>query len=373
MKYTITVLGLMLMSLFVLSQSSTKSSLNKKNYFKKYALVNNIIKSNLKSNITTKIRLDSIMIQMFDTITKQNKTIGYIKYIYDNAGRNNEILMYDSMNSPNFKIDRKLEFSFNLAENKINYNDSSYNEIINKFQLDNKFEEQLDINGKVLKELYYDFILDSNKWVATQNSIYYYNNMGKLDSMIIKILNQQLNQWDLMDKHEYYYNNNGDLAQILYKSWNDLNGSWSINSKEEFTCDPTIQVNFLTYQLMDLINNSKILNDILYDWNDETKTWEEALNLIFNYSEINNIGVSELDINTISITPNPVTDNLNIRLPENYNKALLEIYDIQGRLDVSKNIYGSTAIVNISDLDKGMYIYNLYVDDNKTTGKLIKD
>ena len=77
------------------------------------------------------------------------------------------------------------------------------------------------------------------------------------------------------------------------------------------------------------------------------------------------------------VFPNPANDNINIEFsnPENVESNYIEIFDIQGRLIISQNLFSDKYNkVNISHLQKGMYIYKLS-NSNKNTigsGKLFK-
>uniref|UniRef100_UPI004048BBCC T9SS type A sorting domain-containing protein n=1 Tax=Mariniflexile sp. TaxID=1979402 RepID=UPI004048BBCC len=77
--------------------------------------------------------------------------------------------------------------------------------------------------------------------------------------------------------------------------------------------------------------------------------------------------------NIINIYPNPVEDVLRLSLSDNINLAKLEIVDINGRL--IKTISAEKVFdkeVNTSDLNKGMYMLNIYSDKGKSTKKFIK-
>lgn len=74
----------------------------------------------------------------------------------------------------------------------------------------------------------------------------------------------------------------------------------------------------------------------------------------------------------ISIYPNPVTDYLLIDLKANYSQANFELFDIHGRRILSKEIT-SGELMNIQGLKRGIYFYNILINGNKQSGKLIKE
>lgn len=96
-------------------------------------------------------------------------------------------------------------------------------------------------------------------------------------------------------------------------------------------------------------------------------------------SELNHIGGPNPTQNTLSIEqnyleqiamyPNPVEDYLNIQIQGNLSVAI-SIYDITG-----KKVYASnniSSIVDISDLNSGLYLVKLVSDERSITRKIIK-
>jgi hypothetical protein len=91
------------------------------------------------------------------------------------------------------------------------------------------------------------------------------------------------------------------------------------------------------------------------------------------YIAIFDVGTAITDVETssISIYPNPATDNIHITLPENVQQGFFTLYDMQGKILIRKEINNQDAI-SVSNLAAGIYIYNVTTDKQKHTGKLIK-
>ncbi|MDR0605549.1 MAG: T9SS type A sorting domain-containing protein [Bacteroidales bacterium] len=81
-------------------------------------------------------------------------------------------------------------------------------------------------------------------------------------------------------------------------------------------------------------------------------------------------GITDMEISAISVYPNPARDNIHIILPENIHHALFTLYDMQGKVLIRKKISNQKTI-SVSNLAKGVYIYNVTTDKQKHTGKLI--
>ena len=92
---------------------------------------------------------------------------------------------------------------------------------------------------------------------------------------------------------------------------------------------------------------------------------------------IDNVFTGEIGTNTediedlaIKVYPNPASDIVtfdisNVSVNENYN---IQLFDITGRLIVNQN---NESIVDISNVESGMYLYKVTVADKAQTGKLL--
>jgi hypothetical protein len=88
---------------------------------------------------------------------------------------------------------------------------------------------------------------------------------------------------------------------------------------------------------------------------------------------VSNIKITNNEANKLSLFPNPVQNNLNIKLEELQNLAL-EIYQIDGKLVWKDNINNTQSLktINTTEFRKGAYIIKLYNADFVTFEKFIK-
>jgi len=102
----------------------------------------------------------------------------------------------------------------------------------------------------------------------------------------------------------------------------------------------------------------------------ETQQFSEAK---FYYSAVERDSQTSVD-NTPDITlglyPNPASEFIAINYPGSYHEAWLELFDVNGKKILRKAVNKSENI-NISNLKGGFYIYSIWVDEQKTTGKLL--
>ena len=102
---------------------------------------------------------------------------------------------------------------------------------------------------------------------------------------------------------------------------------------------------------------------------------------VFTNQTLNTIqigaGISEnSNKGSLNIYPNPATDELNIKLNNLGDVALINIYDLQGRLIQSEKAIKneSNQKISITNLVSGLYFISLEKSNGqKTTGKFIKN
>jgi hypothetical protein len=78
------------------------------------------------------------------------------------------------------------------------------------------------------------------------------------------------------------------------------------------------------------------------------------------------VGINELTASSVSMYPNPVSDVLTITV-ENNQSLIAELYDINGKL-ISSNSVNGTAVISVSNLDKGVYFIQFVAVDGSQIG-----
>ena len=68
--------------------------------------------------------------------------------------------------------------------------------------------------------------------------------------------------------------------------------------------------------------------------------------------------------------PNPVTNNLTVNGISDVNR--IDIYDISGKVVKTIMVSGERVNINVSDLNSGVYLINLYNEKGVQTGKFVK-
>jgi len=86
------------------------------------------------------------------------------------------------------------------------------------------------------------------------------------------------------------------------------------------------------------------------------------------------VGINEAVDSLISVYPNPNNGVVNINLTAELAKnASLEVYDALGKLVVKQVLANELNIINVSNLDNGIYMFKVLNNTNTVKiGKLIK-
>ncbi|NLA24560.1 MAG: T9SS type A sorting domain-containing protein, partial [Bacteroidales bacterium] len=90
--------------------------------------------------------------------------------------------------------------------------------------------------------------------------------------------------------------------------------------------------------------------------------YSKKINIIIVDTEVSNPEIASNP--EISVYPNPATEYLNIELNQHLSDEV-QIYDISGKLLISKVINSNHTQINIADLEQGMYILNVLKSDRK--------
>jgi photosystem II stability/assembly factor-like uncharacterized protein len=75
-------------------------------------------------------------------------------------------------------------------------------------------------------------------------------------------------------------------------------------------------------------------------------------------------------LNSVNIYPNPVQDELHVNLEG--NNGILEIRDISGKSFIQREIHENNTSIDVSGLDKGIYLVKVSSDNQIYTGKIVK-
>ena len=84
------------------------------------------------------------------------------------------------------------------------------------------------------------------------------------------------------------------------------------------------------------------------------------------------LGISENNLLSFEMYPNPVSDLLNIQLPTGTEKAEVGVFDYTGRLVSSKTISSNDTAIDVQQISKGIYMIRLAANNKIGVQRFIK-
>lgn len=239
------------------------------------------------------------------------------------------------------------------------------------------FTDSIEI-GNSNSETNHSFSVGTLSWTHTQNaafdgvrSNYYVSKIGKATTdysqftMAIEksnngvILRRTFDQYFGSQKADVYVDN------MLVGTWNDQ----IINTNKRFREDEFMIPAQYTRGKSNIQVKLVVASDAPQPWN---AFYYKVLSLKGSFNELNVINTSKYS--RTSIYPNPFTTSFKISIPENIEicNASIKIFDICGKEQRSISINGHQSIVNRDELQKGMYLYNIFNNNEQLDiGKII--
>jgi plastocyanin len=83
-------------------------------------------------------------------------------------------------------------------------------------------------------------------------------------------------------------------------------------------------------------------------------------------------GISENNLLSFEMYPNPVSDVLNIQLPTGTEKAEVSVFDYTGRLVSSKTISSNDSTLDVQNISKGIYMIRVATNSKIGVQRFIK-
>lgn len=343
---------------------------------------------------------------MRDNITNQWASDYKLEYSFDASGNMIQEIMYNLDYSTNeLAVNSKFDYSYDTSGNLTQFISYFLDYTTKQLVAQLKWEYSYNINGKETQNLQSYWDISSGQWIQSgrNNSTY-----DSKDNLVLSLQSGSdgISVWFDTNKIEYTYDTNGHVIEEL-QFWKTVNSEWKPQGKNEYIYDESgnkteeissdgwdetsnqweyvnkaestfdnnyasgdfifpfdaVGLDFMTHMITDYKG---------YRWNVETKEWTSALRLTFNYSEQNVTSVNPLNSELSCVYPNPCSESVSISFPASNSQISFELFDLQGRMVMSKEISNNEKI-SLESLSKGIFLYNLYFGGKKQSGKLIKD
>ena len=352
-----------------------------------------------------------------NTWLNQNKTT----YVYDVWGQVVTQIWYNSYNTETMEWNatRKVEQTFDSEGNQTMYSNYEWNTDISDWKRTSLYENVTNEAGDVIKqtniqwnsqlnkEIIYHFMEKAYNdngmlisrvnietevyWDGTQNLVmawgdkveHVYDELNRVITATEYDYNYTENDFTPDRKYEYTYNTNPahQMAmeyEISYR-WNVSNPAWEKDTRGRLMSDFAIGKSELLLPFGDG-GDSRELNLYfnfmatgLYEdtWSTSMNDWVEDGKVELYYSLNEFSATDKIQIDVPAIFPNPVVDQMTVKLPESLGNANLKLFDLQGRKIFETSLTGAMSI-DMSNFIKGVYFYQITAESKSFSGKVFK-
>ncbi len=220
-----------------------------------------------------------------------------------------------------------------------------------------------------------------NPFDKTWDTVQFYTNAYTYDTKM-NILTNLLSDWDFKAKMfvkfenlvKTYDSKNNSVTEILY-NWDEFESKWVEEEKYSYDHDNAFETDQLILPFTDAstINDyfkTKLNTETYYLWGGTN--WELDSRTTFTYSDFTAGIIKQESLNTLTLLPNPATQNFRLDMPNQQGKLLVNISDLSGKTILSQS-FEKNEMIDISALSLGAYFVNIFDGNNLLdTKKLIK-
>jgi hypothetical protein len=313
----------------------------------------------------------------WDETTNDWEEEAKIEFTYDGNGNETMLINYAWEESTGtWLLAEKSEMTFDANNNQTisiySINDG------NEWKEINKTENTYDGNDNLILTVQYDRDDSNIEWMPSWKDEYSYDTSGNTNLIIDYTWDGMISQWFEDGKAEYSYDGNGNPIIEIYYNFDETSQQFIESRKYYYTYDLSFGLeklimppfNWFLPDFSDQIVNMPTDYYKMY-WDEETNNWIEDEKTIYNYSE-QTLDIVEYDSDQIRVFPNPVSTYENIVNISFEDPGIFELYDSQG-CRILKNEFEGNGQVSVSGLVKGIYYYYISTNENRYSGKLIKN
>jgi hypothetical protein len=231
-------------------------------------------------------------------------------------------------------------------------------------------------------------------WVNSGRQKSNYNNDGYQTTGVSQLWNVSTSSWDKFIRSEFTYYDNDIVHQFTIEIWDAVLQQWSsggrvtstnngcglkaqLISNDELNKTMTTSKNISAEKMFTIQNPGKLIHQfsLKNSFNKDAEPY--SFNLIFS-TNAKAVSVKKEDIkqvtdvnNNIKVYPNPAHNYFNIDINNDYANATLKIIDAAGKIVKQQQVNAGVQNINISSLQKGLYILTINTNNKTQQQKLV--
>jgi hypothetical protein len=197
------------------------------------------------------------------------------------------------------------------------------------------------------------YFLEDDNWERTTKEENSYDEDDNLILAYFYTWDIEPEEWKYSRKHEYTYNSDGIKLTTVFFEWDAILNSWvGTLNKENIFNEENDLVLFITYH-----------------WVDESASWATSDKTFYYRRTITGIAGSTSE--NLTIYPNPFRSKLSI-IKESSGIAVCSLMSVAGEKISSFVLSGSSTVINLEYLPKGVYFLQYMENGKKVAKKIIK-
>lgn len=291
------------------------------------------------------------------------------EYTYDANGNETEYNDYDwDTDSSDWMLWYQVKSTFN-AKNLIieeNVNQKFVRETFLRPWSKTYFSYVNDLLDEKVELSYSD---DDMDWVNYRREKYTYtgvNNTGRSGYYWDAV--DEL--WTETDRAVFTYDNKNNLIGSVESEYDTDLMEWVNTYKEQMTFNNDYSKDELVVPYQDFEWKYMITSISGFYW--DNNTWTPSYDVQLFYSAFSDLSSARNQgISHLKLYPNPACDLLHVEMQDNYTGGNLHFFDLKGRMVYSVELMMNVPI-NMTELDPGMYLYELVSPGQIYRGKIIK-
>lgn len=251
----------------------------------------------------------------------------------------------------------------------------------------NPVTEIWEVKGRILYKYLGERIQEIVKWTwsdsatawvyAEKRSFLYSNITWQLISISGYLRNESLEEWQQTTFEGFIYDDNFNAEGHSIVAKEDGSNQWNVHLKNYCTYnysinDVDIILPWENSSFLPSLFHHQITAERMHTYNFEELLYVPLLERRYFYSskDPNTSSENTKEANSIKVFPNPANDFVVVENPGNANHVVFEIFDLTSARIISARIIGRRTL-DLSNLTKGIYLYQIKENGNISTGKLM--
>lgn len=237
-----------------------------------------------------------------------------------------------------------------------------------RWQPINKTERAYYSDGNIKNnfESYWD--TQTERWQFIRKTEYSYDNNNQAEERLDYLWRKSIADWDPQDRSTAKYDSQGNQVELITFYKRDEEDGWIPDTRYTKQYDYRFSASELI--MPSTAETNKLERTIRHSWDIDREEWGFHSQWEYHYSDqVDHL--PNLPTDEFLLFPNPVQDFFCFQGPATASAGTFELYDMQGRLLLSR-VADERTMIDLGGYSSGVYNYRFIVGQDRYTGQLVK-